>query len=92
MVGAGKGEGSMDAGNMLKPAFYPKDKPARNVEAFDKNGNRVWTIESLGGNPRTDCYTSIKSVNGLIHAFNFQCYDCVINEKDGSIVSSSFTK
>lgn len=71
---------------------YPKDKPARNVEAFDKNGNWVWTIESLGGNPGTDCYTSIKSVNGLIHAFNFQCYDCVINEKDGSIVSSSFTK
>ncbi len=71
---------------------YPKDQAARNVEAFDQNGNRLWVIESLGGNPSTDCYTHISSKNGEIHAFNFQCYDCVIAEDSGNIISNKFTK
>lgn len=71
---------------------YPKDQAARNVEAFDQNGNSLWVIESLGGTPGTDCYTNISSKNGQIHAFNYQCYDCVIDEITGKIISSQFTK
>lgn len=71
---------------------YPKGKAARNVEAFDLKGNKLWVIESLGGHAATDCYTHIASRNGKIHAFNFQCYDCVIDENNGKVLSSSFTK
>lgn len=71
---------------------YPKDQAARNVEAFDSDGNHIWTIESLGGHAPTDCYTNISSKNGSIHAFNFQCFDCVVDERDGKIISRKFTK
>jgi hypothetical protein len=71
---------------------YPKGKAARNVEAFDKDGNRLWVIESMGGDPRTDCYTHISSKNGEIHAFNFQCFDCIIDEGSGKVKSRKFTK
>ncbi|WOH38565.1 hypothetical protein RI844_04940 [Thalassotalea fonticola] len=71
---------------------YPSWKAARNVEAFDKEGNKLWTIESLGGISSTDCYTNISSKNGEIHAFNFQCYDCIIDENNGKVISSAFTK
>lgn len=71
---------------------YPKGAPARNVEAFDENGNLLWVIEQLGGNTATDCYTNISSINGEIHAFNFQCFDCIVDEKTGKILSSKFTK
>jgi hypothetical protein len=71
---------------------YPKDEPARNVEAYDEKGNRLWIIESLGGNAGTDCYTNISSKQAEIHAFNFQCYDCIIDEFTGKILSSRFTK
>jgi len=71
---------------------YPKGQAAQNVEAFDERGNRLWVIESLGGNSLTDFYTNISSKDGEIHAFNFQCYDSVIDEDTGKILSSSFTK
>jgi len=71
---------------------YPKNQAARNVEAYDKNGNCLWVIESLNGNPETDYYTNISSKNGKIHAFNFQCYDCLIDESTGKVISSKFTK
>ncbi len=71
---------------------YPKNKAARNVEAYDSNGNQIWVIESLGGISQSDCYTNISSRNGNIHAFNFQCYDCIIDENNGKVISTSFTK
>lgn len=71
---------------------YPKGKSARNIEAFDKEGNHLWTIEALGGHEPTDCYTNVTSKNGKIHAFNFQCYDCIVDETSGKIISSVFTK
>jgi len=71
---------------------YPKDNAARNVEAYDADGNHIWTIESLGGHPPTDCYTNISSKGGKIHAFNFQCFDCIIDERSGKVISSKFTK
>lgn len=70
---------------------YPKGKPARNVEAYDVDNNLLWIIEDLGGGD-ADCYTHISSLNGEIHAFNFMCYDCIVNENNGKIVSKIFTK
>ena len=70
---------------------YPRGKPARNVEAHDQSGRLVWTIEDLGGGD-SDCYTHIESIDGKIHAFNFMCYDCVIDEKSGKVISKNFTK
>lgn len=71
---------------------YPKNKAARNVEAFDLKGNKLWVIESLGGDANIDCYTHIASSKGTIHAFNFQCFDCVIDESTGKVLSKKFTK
>jgi hypothetical protein len=71
---------------------YPNNKAAQNVEAYDSNGNKLWVIESLGGMSATDCYTNISSRDGNIHAFNFQCYDCIIDESNGKVLTSSFTK
>ena len=71
---------------------YPKDKPIRNVEAFDPKGKSLWVIEALGGDSRIDFYTSVSSRGEEIHAFNFQCYDCVIDGATGKVVSSSFAK
>ncbi|MDR2012616.1 MAG: hypothetical protein LBQ20_06185 [Rhodanobacter sp.] len=71
---------------------YPKGKAARNVEAFDQSGNLLWVIESLGGHAATDCYTSISSRDRKIHAFNFQGYDCIVDEVSGKVLSSLFTK
>ena len=71
---------------------YPPGKAMRNVEAFDLHGNKLWKIEALGGYAESDFYTSISSRDGNIHAFNFQCYDCIIDEATGKVLSSSFTK
>ena len=71
---------------------YPKDQATRNVEAYDHHGKRLWVIESLGENPATDYYTDISSEDDKIHAFNFQCYDCIIDEETGKILDSYFTK
>ena len=71
---------------------YPKGKPIQNIEAFDPIGNRLWIVEPLGGHAATDFYTSLSSQAGEIHAFNFQCFDCVIDEATGKVVSSTFTK
>ena len=70
---------------------YPKGKPARNVEAFNKRGESIWVIEDIGGGD-ADCYTHISSSNGEIHAFNFMCYDCIIDEETGKVLSKTFTK
>ena len=72
---------------------YPKNKFARNVEAFDSNGNLLWTIEALNIYEGTDdCYTEIISKGDSIHAFSFSCYDCVIDEANGKVISKKFTK
>jgi hypothetical protein len=71
---------------------YPPGKAMRNVEAFDLLGSKLWEIEALGGYAESNFYTSISSTDGGIHAFNFQCHDCVIDEITGKILSSSFTK
>ena len=71
---------------------YPRGKAARNVEAFDLDGTLIWTIESLGGDAPTDYYTNVSLKNGEIHAFNFQCFDCIIDERNGKIISKTFTK
>ena len=71
---------------------YPKEQAARNVEAFDLHGTPLWVIEPLGGNAATDCYTNVISLDGRIHAFNFQGYDSVIDENTGKVLSISFTK
>ncbi|SHG81979.1 hypothetical protein SAMN02745129_0820 [Ferrimonas marina] len=70
---------------------YPRGRPARNVEAFDSNGELIWVIEDIGGGD-TDCYTHISSTNGKLHVFNFMCYDCIIDEKSGKVLSKTFTK
>lgn len=71
---------------------YPKDEAARNVVAYDVNGKEIWIIEPLGGNPRTDCYTYIESKDGKLYAYNFQCFDCVIDDTNGKVLQSYFTK
>ena len=71
---------------------YPKEQSVRNVEAFDKDGNSLWIIEAFGGHPPTDCYTNISSKFGKIHAFNFQGYDCIIDQSNGKILKRVFTK
>lgn len=72
---------------------YPKGEPARNVEAFDLQGNKLWTIEPLGGGmPGSDFYTDIFSSNGQLCAFNYQAYNCIIDEATGKVISSHFTK
>jgi hypothetical protein len=71
---------------------YPEGEAKRNIEAFDQHGNSLWLVELLGGHQPTDFYTSVASRSGSIHAFNFQCFDCVIDEATGKVLSSSFTK
>ena len=71
---------------------YPKSEAIRNIEAFDSQGKLLWVVEPLGGHAVSDFYTSIASRGGNIHAFNFQCFDCVIDEASGKVLSSSFTK
>jgi hypothetical protein len=70
---------------------YPKGEPARNIKAFNKNNELLWVIQDLGGGD-ADCYTHLESISGEIHAINFMCYDCIINEKDGKVISKKFTK
>lgn len=71
---------------------YPKGEAARNVVAYDESGDEIWVIEPLGGNPGTDCYTHIESKDGKLYAYNFQCYDCVIDDTNGKVLQSYFTK
>ncbi len=71
---------------------YPRGKAAANVEAYNSEGDKLWTISPLGGNPSTDCYTNISTDGNTLKAFNFQCYSCIINEKSGEVISSEFTK
>lgn len=71
---------------------YPAGESIRNVEAFDLNGNKLWVIEAQGGYKESDFYTGLSLRDGRIHAFNFQCYDCVIDEATGKVISSHFTK
>lgn len=70
---------------------YPDQKPARNVEAFDQDGKRIWIIESLT-TQSADCYTNIKTDGKTLTAFNFVGYDCVVDPRNGKIISSQFTK
>ena len=71
---------------------YPKGQAAPNVVAYDKDGNKIWAIEPLGGNPGTDCYTHINSKDGKLYAFNFQCYECIIDDQNGKVLQRIFTK
>jgi hypothetical protein len=71
---------------------YPQSEAIRNIEAFDSQGKSLWVIEPLGDHAVTDFYTSVASLGGNIHAFNFQCFDCVIDEESGKVLSISFTK
>ena len=71
---------------------YPEGESARNVVAYDEKGCEIWTIEPLGGDPGLDYYTYIESRKGKLHAYNFQCYACVIDDTNGKVVKSAFTK
>jgi hypothetical protein len=69
---------------------FPRKLPARNLFAYDLSGNELWRAPDIGCGP-LDAYTNFVSERPLT-VFNFACYICVIDEANGQVVSSNFTK
>ncbi|MEM1370058.1 MAG: hypothetical protein AAGG02_19050 [Cyanobacteria bacterium P01_H01_bin.15] len=70
---------------------FPKNKPAGNLSAYDKDGHRLWTVS---GNPidhPTAAYTNIIDLKPLTVG-NFAGFVCQINETTGELIQSDFTK
>ena len=71
---------------------FPKDEQAKNLRAYNEKGDIIWIAEHPT-KAINDCYTEIK-VNDekTLVAYNFACYICIINIKNGRLINYEFTK
>lgn len=60
---------------------FPEDEPARNLYAYDLDGEQLWQAEDIGLGA-VDGYTSVTSEDPLVVS-NFAGYECTIDPSSG---------
>ena len=70
---------------------YPKNKPAPNLVAYSKAGERLWVAENLTASSPTDAYTGFVSEEPL-WVYNFDSFRCRIDPQTGKLLEREFTK
>jgi hypothetical protein len=71
---------------------FPKNEQAKNLRCYNNKKELLWIAEHPT-NETIDCYTSISlSKDGKLVAYNFACYNCLIDPITGKLIKYIFTK
>ncbi|QLH80890.1 hypothetical protein [Halosimplex pelagicum] len=85
---------SLEIGNLVvvRLVVLPNETDSTNVLAFDKDGNKVWEIESPPEERDQRSYKSLAAVDGNLRVTNWNGYRYRVDPDSGEVTETGYTR